>query len=132
MAQVQVGVDIDDADARRAAGGFQVSGQAEEAAVSHFVAAAEHDGKLTVVQQAGHLPAQFGLGGFQFVVAAMHVAGVVGGLRLMPGQIGQRAADGARRGRRARAALVAAHAGVAGKAQQGDAGGDAGHHGRMR
>ncbi|MNN25194.1 hypothetical protein D3C81_1386530 [compost metagenome] len=122
VAQVEVGVEVDDAQARRLAGVVQVGGEAQPAAVGQLVAAAEDDRPVAGGQQCGDPRAELALRRVEVAVGAGHVAGVEDRAAAVPGQVGQRAADRLRPGGGADAAVVAAHALVAGEAEQGHAG----------
>jgi hypothetical protein len=120
VAQVEMGVEVDDADPRGMVAG-EVLGQAGPAAEGHFVAAAEHHGEMAGIQQRADVAPEAGLGRFQVAVLADHVASIVGRRLAVPGQVGQGLAHRQRRGGGADPTMVAAHALVAGEAEQGQA-----------
>ena len=117
VAQVEMRVEIEDTDARQALMPTQVAGEAGEAGVGDFVAAAQSDHPVAAREQVGDALRVAFLGGFQ-IVAGDDVAGVVDRLLAVPGQVGQRATQGWRSVARALATLVAAHAFVAGEPEQ--------------
>ncbi len=110
-------VEIEDTDARQAFMPTQVAGEAGEAGVGDFVAAAQADHPVAAREQVGDALRVAFLGGFQ-IVAGDDVAGIVDRLLAVPGQVGQRATQGWRSVARALATLVAAHAFVAGEPEQ--------------
>lgn len=77
VAQVEMGVEIDDADLwGRSAG--EMLGQARPAAEGHFVAATEDDGQVAGIQQRADVAPEARLRRFQIAVLAGYVARVVG------------------------------------------------------
>ncbi len=121
IAQVEMRVEVDDADLRRRLPSGEMLGQAGPAAEGHLMAATEHQRQVPRLQQRTDATRQARLGGGQVAVLADHVAGVEGRRFTVPGQVGQSLAQGQRPAGGADATMIASHALVAGEAEQGQA-----------
>ncbi|MNJ24505.1 hypothetical protein D3C77_189280 [compost metagenome] len=122
VAQVEVGVEVEDADTRARLALAQVFGQAQKAGVGDLVPAAQPQGQMALVEQ---LTDALGIGllrTFQVSADTGDVAAVVQSALATPGQVGQGFAQGLWPLAGAAAALVAADTFVARQAHQGAAG----------
>ena len=109
-----MGIEVDDTDPHRRAAGDE----AKEAAPGRLVATTQDDGPLARGHERGYVPRKALLCALEIAVGAGDVAGVPHRQGAVPGEVGQRPAQGLRPRGRTGPTLVAAHALVAGKAQQ--------------
>ncbi len=118
-AQVEVGIEIDDADPALT---DQMTVETAPAAERHLVTASHHQREVSLIQQARYPLGQAGMSGIEIAVVAGQIPAVIDGTGQMPGTVGQQLADRQRCASGPHAPLVAAHPLVTGKAHQGDAG----------
>ncbi|MNO97540.1 hypothetical protein D3C76_892510 [compost metagenome] len=89
MAQVEVRIEIDDADARALFVPSQMSGQAKKTGVGDFVPAAQAQWQMPLIKQFRHSLGIGLLGAFQIAAEADEVAAVIHRTLAAPGQVSQ-------------------------------------------
>ncbi|MNF72116.1 hypothetical protein D3C84_540860 [compost metagenome] len=122
VAQVEVGVEVEDADTRARLALAQVFGQAQKAGIGDLVPAAQPQRQMALLEQLADALGISLLRTFQVSADTGDVAAVVQSALATPGQVGQGFAQGLWPLAGAATALVAADAFVARQAHQGAAG----------
>ena len=118
MAQVKVRVKIENADTRRRGVTAQVVGQPAETGEGDFMPPAQPQRQVALFQQVADQRRVGVLCAFEVAARTCHVTRVVERRRAVPGQIGQRFAQGGWPLARAGSALIAFHSFVTGQANQ--------------
>ncbi|MNS36155.1 hypothetical protein D3C72_683410 [compost metagenome] len=118
-AQIEVGIEVDDADPALAT---QMAIEAAPAAEGHLVAPPQHQREVTQIQRTGDPLGQPVVGGIEIAVLAGQIAAVMDGTAQMPGAVGEQLAHRQRGSGGADPPLVAAHPFVTGKTEQHHAG----------